>query len=169
MPIIKNLCGSVLLLGLLIPFGSLHAKALQEFDGKPVSIEQYTGKGKWTIVMIWASDCLVCNKEASHYEQFHQKHKNNDAMMLGISLDGQANRNDARAFVKEHKLSFPNIIGEPQDVADLFYDATGENWVGTPTFLIYSPTGKLTVQQIGAVPVSVIEEFLQQQAAKKKS
>lgn len=168
MATIKNIYGSILMLALLIPFSSLHAKALQEFDGKPTSIEQYLGKTKWTIVMIWASDCLVCNKEASHYEQFHQQHKNKDAVMLGISLDGQANKKAAQDFVKEHKLSFPNIIGEPQDVADLFYDATGENWVGTPTFLIYSPTGKLTVQQIGAVPVSVIEEFLQQQASNKQ-
>lgn len=164
---VNNHYWSILLLGLLIPVGSLHAKALQDFDGKSVSIKHYTGKGKWTIVMLWASDCHICNKEAKHYEQFHQKHKNNDAMMLGISNDGQANKNAARDFVKEHKLTFPNIIGEPQDVADLFYDATGENWVGTPTFLIYSPTGKLTVQQIGAVPVAIIEEFLQKQAIKK--
>lgn len=164
---VKNHYWFILLLGLLIPLGSLHAKAMQDFDGNVVSIEQYTGKGKWTIVMIWASDCLVCNKEATHYEQFHQQHKNNDAVMLGISMDGQANKNAARAFIKEHKLTFPNIIGEPQDVADLFYAATGENWVGTPTFLIYSPTGKLTVQQIGAVPVAVIEAFLQKQATNK--
>lgn len=164
---VKNHYWFILLLGLLIPFGSLHAKAMQDFDGKSVSLEDYIGKGKWTIVMIWASDCHVCNKEAKHYELFHQQHKNNDAVMLGISTDGQANKNAAQDFVKEHKLTFPNIIGEPQGVADLFYDATGENWVGTPTFLIYSPTGKLTVQQIGAVPVAIIEEFLQQQASKK--
>jgi len=164
MPTIKNLHRTLLCLCLLIPVMNLQAGVLQDFAGKPVSIEQYTGKGKWTIVMIWASDCLVCNKEASHYEQFHQKHKGLDAVMLGISMDGKTNKKSALGFVKEHKLTFPNIIGEPQTVADLFYDATGENWVGTPTFLIYSPAGKLTVQQVGAVPVAIIEEFLQQQA-----
>lgn len=157
----------ILLLGLLIPMQSLLAKPLMDFNGKPVGIEDYTGKGKWTVVMIWASDCHICNKEAPQYNQFHLKHKKHDAVMLGISMDGQTNKQAAADFVKEHKLRFPNIIGEPQAVADMFYDATGENWVGTPTFLVYSPTGKLTVQQIGAVPVPVIEEFLQQQAAKK--
>lgn len=167
MPILKNYYWSVLLLSLFIPFGNLYAKSLQDFDGKPVSLEQFTGKGKWTIVMIWASYCHICNKEASHYEQFHQNHKNKDAVMLGVSMDGLANKPAALSFVKEHKLTFPNIIGEPQAVADLFYDATGENWVGTPTFLIYSPAGKLTVQEVGAVPVAIIEQFLQQQAANK--
>lgn len=157
----------VLIIALLIPLQSLSAKPLQDFSGKPVAIEDFTGKGKWTIVMIWASDCLVCNKEAPHYDQFHLKHKDRDAVILGLSMDGQANKQAAKAFVTEHKLHFPNIIGEPQAVADLFYDATGENWVGTPTFLIYSPSGKLRVQQVGAVPVEVIEEFLQQQASKK--
>ena len=44
-----------------------------------------------------------------------------------------------------------------------FYDLTGEHWAGTPSFLIYSPAGRLMVQQIGAVPVSLIEKFIQQQ------
>ena len=164
---IDKMSRTMLLLGVLLPLSGLQAKPLLDFSGKPSGIERYTGKGKWTVVMIWASDCLVCNKEASHYDQFYLKHKDRDADMLGISLDGQANKKAAEGFIKEHKLHFPNIIGEPQQVADLFYDATGENWVGTPTFLIYSPTGKLTVQQIGAVPVSMIEDFLQQQAATK--
>ena len=154
-------------LGLCLAVGAAYAKPMQGLDGKPTSIEQYTGKGKWTVVMIWASDCLICNKEARQYEQFHQQHKDKDAVVLGVSIDGQANKKAALGFIKQHDLHFTNIIGEPQDVADFFYDSTGEQWAGTPTFLIYSPTGKLTVQQIGAVPVTLLEEFLQQQAVKK--
>ncbi len=164
-PALKS--GFSLLLGLCLPLVAVNAKPMQDFNGKPVSIEQFTGQGKWTVVMIWASDCLICNKEARHYDAFHLKHKDKDATVLGVSMDGQANKKAAMGFIKEHNLRFPNIIGEPEDVAVFFYDSTGENWAGTPTFLIYSPEGKLTVQQIGAVPVPILEEFLQQQAAKK--
>ncbi|MDH5444051.1 MAG: TlpA family protein disulfide reductase [Gammaproteobacteria bacterium] len=150
---------------LVISIGSVSAKTMTDFSGKPATIEQYTGKGKWTIVMFWASDCLICNKEARHYDEFHLKHKNKDAIVLGVSMDGQANKKAAEGFIKEHKLNFPNILGEPEDVAVFFYDSTGEHWAGTPTFLIYSPKGELKVQQIGAVPVPLIEEFIQQQTA----
>lgn len=150
------------------PFSHVFAKPLQDFNGKSASIEQYTGKGKWTVVMFWASDCLICNKEARHYDAFHKKHKDSDATVLGVSLDGQANKKAALGFIKEHELHFPNLIGEAEDIAVFFYDSTGEHWTGTPTFLIYSPTGKLTVQQVGAVPVPILEEFLKQQAAAKQ-
>lgn len=143
------------------------AKPMLTMDGKETSIESYTGKGKWTIVMFWASDCLICNKEAKHYDEFHAIHKDKDAVVLGVSMDGRANKKAAQGFIKEHGLRFPNIIGEAEDVAVFFYDNTGEQWAGTPTFLIYSPSGKLTVQQVGAVPVPLLEEFLQQQAAKQ--
>jgi peroxiredoxin len=150
-----------------LSLGSAYAKPLTDFDGKPSSIEQYTGQGKWTIVMFWASDCLICNKEARHYDAFHLRHKDRDAFVLGVSLDGQANKKAAVKFIKEHDLHFQNIIGEAEDIAVFFYDSTGEQWAGTPTFLIYSPQGKLTVQQIGAVPVPLLEDFLKQQAVKK--
>ena len=140
--------------------GVVQAANLQDFDGKPGAIDDYAGKGKWLVVMIWASDCHVCNAEAQNYDFFHDAHKDKDATVLGISIDGQGGLQDARAFVARHQVSFPNLIGEPQAVMQLFYDLTGVTWVGTPTFLIYNPSGKLVVQQIGAVPVDLIESFI---------
>jgi len=40
------------------------------------------------------------------------------------------------------------------------YNLTGEFWIGTPTFFIYDPTGKLRASQAGAVPVDIIESFI---------
>ena len=159
------------ILPVLLLTGVLTAQAaaltLNDFSGNVSGLKQYTGKGKWTIVMLWASDCLICNKEAPHYNDFHNKHKDKDAIVLGISLDGKANIKAARKFIQDHKLDFPNLLGEAEDIAVFFYDSTGEQWAGTPTILIYSPQGKLTVQQIGAVPVPLLEQFLTQQAAGK--
>jgi peroxiredoxin len=139
----------------------LFAADLKDFSGNPGSIEQYTGKDKWLVVMIWAHDCHVCNTEASHYDFFHHAHKKKDATVLGLSVDGQEKLEDAQKFIARHELSFPNLIGEPDDVATMFYELTGQVWIGTPSFLIYDPTGKLVVQQVGAVPVDLIENFIQ--------
>lgn len=155
--------GAVLCLGLIWPFSSGHAAPLTEFDAKPETLAHYAGQGKWLVVMMWASDCLICNKEVEQYDRFHERHQEKDSTVLGISMDGRSNRAAAEAFIKQHGLHFPNLLAEPEEVATMFYDLTGEHWAGTPSFLIYSPAGRLMVQQIGAVPVPLIEEFIQQQ------
>jgi peroxiredoxin len=137
-----------------------NSSSLEDFDGAKSSISQYAGKGKWLVVMLWASDCPVCNKEASNYQALHDKHKNKDAQVLGISLDGQAKLKDAKDFVKRHAIKFPNLIDEPQHIAKMYQDLTGEAWIGTPTFMVYNPKGELLGSQIGAVPTKVIESFI---------
>lgn len=154
---------------LLVATSSYAATTLYELNGKPSSIEKFTGKGKWLVVMFWASDCFVCNKEAHQYVDFHFAHSDEDATMLGISLDGLKNKVLAEEFIKKHKVNFPNLIGEPEAIADMFTQLTGVLWVGTPTFLIYSPEGKLLVQQVGAVPTELIENFIQQQSMAVKT
>jgi peroxiredoxin len=139
---------------------SYAAGPLFDMQGKPSSIDKFTGKGKWLVVMFWASDCHVCNREAHQYVDFHFAHSDTDASVLGISLDGLANKVNAQEFIDKHKVNFPNLIGEPEQVAQLFSQLTGVAWRGTPTFLIYSPQGELLVQQIGAVPTDLIENFM---------
>jgi len=140
---------------------------IQDFTGQAHSLGDYTGKGKWTVVMIWASDCHVCNAEAEQYIQFHEAHKNKDATVIGLSLDGQARKKDAEAFIKRHDVTFTNLIGEPEEVAGLYESLTGASWVGTPTFLVYNPEGELKAAQPGAVPTETIEEFIAQQSLVK--
>ncbi|MEJ2143189.1 MAG: TlpA disulfide reductase family protein [Gammaproteobacteria bacterium] len=170
MRIIKQLVVSLGVLGMLLATTPAFAKTtLYELNGKPSSIEKYTGNGKWLIVMFWASDCHVCNKEAHQYVDFHFAHADEDASVLGVSLDGVKNKMLAEGFIKKHNINFPNLIGDPEAVADMFTRLTGVLWAGTPTFLIYSPTGELMVQQIGAIPVELIENYIQQQTAVLKA
>jgi len=98
---------------------------LRDFDGKDHKLQECTGTGKWLVVMIWSSDCHVCNTEVEKYVAFHQQHKNRDATVLGISTDGWEFKDNAVAFINKHKVSFPNLISSPIVVAHfvslLFY------------------------------------------------
>ncbi len=134
---------------------------LQTFDGKGKNIEDYMSKGKWLIVMIWASDCHICNKEAHQYVTFHHNYQHKNAQMLGISADGTRKKKQAEAFIRRHKLNYPNLIAEPEVVAELYAELTGEAWYGTPSFLVFAPNGELIAAQIGAVPSRSIEKFIQ--------
>ena len=148
----------------LTPLAYSSAGFLRDFDGTYHALNEYTGKGKWLIVMIWASDCSVCNKEAHQYVEFHTKHQLRDATVLGISLDGYQNKANAQEFIKKHSVNFPNLIDDPESIASMYNQLTGGTWYGTPTFLIYNPEGKLMVQQVGAVPAKLIEEFIAQES-----
>ena len=93
----------------ILAFGNVQAASkeksvLTHFDGKNAAISDYSGKGKWLVVMLWASDCQVCNREASNYQAFDDKHNMKDAHILGVSLDGNEKLKDAEAFVKRHSI-----------------------------------------------------------------
>ena len=149
---------------------NIHASGLTDFEGNPKKIEDFTGNGKWTVVMFWASDCHVCNAEAHQYVAFQEKHKNGNIRMLGITLDGMSNKENfaaAKDFVKEHKLNFTNLIGEPETIGALYYDMTGNFFAGTPTFMIFSPDKIVRAADAGAIPAATIEEFIIEESVAK--
>lgn len=147
---------------------SAEIKGLEDFSGKPQKLENYIGKdGKWLIVMMWASDCHICNREAHQYVDFHLIHSDTDATVLGISLDGEDRKKEAIKFIDKHSIDFPNLIAEPEYVSGIYKKLTGEYFAGTPSFLIYAPNGELKAAQAGAVPTSLIEEFMKKNSTKK--
>jgi len=85
--------------------GAFAGESLLDFNGKPSDIEVNLGKGKWLVVMLWASDCHVCNQEAHQYITFHQQHTEKDASVLGVSLDGAEKKADAEEFIKKHNVN----------------------------------------------------------------
>ncbi len=125
-----------------------------------VTIDDYRQSGKWMIVMIWAHDCQICEREVGEYQRFHQQHVGDDALVLGITLDGEDRKQDAVDFINRHELEFANLIGESEAVAGYYQVTTGSRWVGTPSFLIFAPDGELMAKQAGAVEVEIVENFI---------
>ncbi len=129
-------------------------------SGEPREFADYREADKWMVVMIWASDCPVCNREVSGYSDFHLMHEQDDAIILGVSIDGEAGRDDALGFVDNHQVAFENVITEAGAFARRYRELTGTRFVGTPAFLLYDPDGTLRAHQVGAVPVEAIEAFI---------
>ena len=124
------------------------------------TIENHSQQGKWLVVMIWAHDCEVCEREVGDYQQFHRKHADNNATVLGVTLDGAERQQAAVDFVARHQLKFENLIAEPEVVATYYQITTGSKWIGTPSFLIFGPDGELKAKQVGAVETDVVEAFI---------
>ena len=164
-----TLSSCLLILALLIAApasaGEYGTVFLKDFDGAIHSLDEYTGNGKWTVMMIWASDCHACNAEAKQYVKFHKAHHEKDAALLGVSMDGKVMKDEALKFIDRHGVNFPNLIDEPENIARMYTNMTGKAWVGTPTFMIFSPSGELRAAQVGAVPTHIIESFIARESA----
>ncbi|MES9957429.1 MAG: TlpA disulfide reductase family protein [Sedimenticola sp.] len=153
-------------MAMLITVNTAHAGTLGSLQAGDTPLEGYTGQGKWLVVMLWASACHVCDEEIPHYNALHLKRHAKDLQVLGISLDGKGGEADAQAFLQRHDVKFTNLLGEPAQVAGLYSSQTGSRWLGTPSFLLYSPTGELMARQAGAVPVESIESFVAKHSEK---
>jgi len=154
------------LLSVPVAAGNFSTGLLKGMDGSFHSLDEYTGNGQWTVVMIWASDCHACNEEAKQYVKFHEAHKDKDAQILGVSMDGMEKKLEAEKFITRHGVTFPNLIESPEKVEALYSSLTGQAFIGTPTFLVYSPSGELRAAQVGAVPTETIESFIDKESGK---
>lgn len=156
---IRVLLASVLMFVLLIP--AVHADSvLRDMRGNITTFENQQTPGQWTVVMIWASDCHVCNEESGQYSVFHHEHAERDANIIGMSIDGWQGREDAQAFIKRNGVVFPNLIGDVETVARWYAGETGEAFRATPTFVVFGPDGEVRAAQPGAVPPAIIEDFI---------
>lgn len=141
--------------------------SLKDFAGREQNVNQFIGHGKWVAVVVWAHDCRVCDAEIHEMADFHRAHKNRDAIVLGVTIDGEAKRKAAKAFVDRHKLPFVNLIAEPDEQVIQQFGA--EQFVGTPTTYLYEPGGRLVAMNIGPVSRQDLENYLERNPPKADS
>jgi len=146
---------------LVLAGGAVSAMELQSVDtGEDVLLDDLTGNGKWTLVMVWATDCHVCHIDKPEISAFHNKHKDDDAEVIGIALDGIVGLDKVKNYIADNKPSFPSYVGDIAIIASHYYGMTEENLRGTPTYLLFSPEGELLGNNPGRLSVEAIEGFI---------
>ena len=132
---------------------------LRDLDGKPRNVNEFVGQGKWAIVVAWAHDCLMCDREIHQLAAFHAKRQSSDAIVLGVSIDGMEQIKEAREFVAHHKLPFTSLLAEPEQGVMSQFD--GQTFIGTPTHYFYDPRGRIVARKVGPLKSKDIEEFIE--------
>ena len=155
----RSVLSILLLFGLLAPQAQADS-VLRDMRGQITTFDEQQVPGQWTVVMIWASDCHVCNQESGQYAKFHAQHAGHAANIVGMSIDGWSGRENAQAFIDRNGVNFPNLIGDAEAVAGWYAMETGEPFIATPTFVVFGPEGEIRAAQAGAVPPKVIEDFI---------
>jgi len=74
-------------------------------DGTEISLSQL--RGKPVVLNFWASWCPTCPDEAPNLARLWSKYEKRGAVVLGVN--SQDNPDDARAFMKQYDLTFPNV------------------------------------------------------------
>jgi len=129
-------------------------------DGQPVTLDNLTGQGKWTLVMIWTTSCILCQSQKPIISAFHEKHKDLDAHVIGVALDGVENIGKVKRYINQHDVTFPNYVSQMQPAASHYLGITDEQFRGTPTYLLFSPEGELIGKNPGLLSAEAVEDFI---------
>jgi len=157
----KNTIKNLLLALLLLPL-VLHAKpvdfSLPGLDGQQYQLSDY--RGKWVLVNFWATWCPPCLEEMPDLEIFHNKHKDDKAVVLGINME-DISQTKLKKFIEQQFVSYPILIMDRQ--SQLPFGRVQ----GLPTSFLIAPDGSIVARQVGVVTASAIEKFMLSYKAKK--
>lgn len=130
--------------------------SLPDLNGKTHSIADY--RGKWVIVNYWATWCPPCQEEIPELVDFHDRHKDGDAVVLGVNFE-DIGAEQLTSFVDSFLISYPVLRSEPLAATPL------GPIPGLPTTYIIAPDGSPVARQVGPITGEQLDEYI---ARKKK-
>ena len=143
----------------LLAWADAPQRVLRNMDGSEAAIADYHVAGKWQLVMIWATDCSVCRIEMPRMSTFSERAETN-VTVLGVAIDGFAARAAIQGFIDNRELPFPNLVAEMPEFAFRYEGNTGERLLGTPTYLLFDPAGKLVANNPGPLSPADLMRFI---------
>ena len=87
-------------------FASQSGITLKDLSDNEISIDDYIGK-KVVLLNFWATWCGPCKKELPIINKLYLKHKNENFIVISVSLDESSEFNDVRSIAYGLNLKFP--------------------------------------------------------------
>jgi len=143
-------------LGLALCLHATVGFAMSDLWGNPIQINRFVGKGKWIVIKVWRSDCGICM--ATMHETNAARHSIPRTHILGVSLDGDPRI--AHKSLRPHRVNFRNLVSNRHEFNRFIRKSTRRVIAGYPTYLIYSPDGKLKAMQAGDVKPYELRRYI---------
>ncbi len=137
------------------------AFAMSDLYGNPSELQNLVGKGKWIVVKVWRSDCGICMKTMPETDSARYSIPNTN--IIGVSLDGDTNV--AKNSLSRFNVHFKNLVSNRSDFNRYLSKSTRKSIKGYPTYMIYSPDGKLKAMQTGDVKPRELRQYISQQGS----
>ena len=148
----------VLVALLLFLSTNIHAEpvdfALPDVKGVEHKLSDF--RGKWVVVNYWATWCPPCLTEIPELVDFHEEHKDKDAVVLGVNFEDIGIKG-LEQFSEEYFMNYPVLRTKPGPRSEL------GSIPGLPTTYLISPEGEVVARQVGPVTAKLINDFIEQQ------
>ena len=127
--------------------------SLQDTQGKQRSLSEF--RGKWVVLNYWATWCPPCLEEIPDLVLFHERHQNQDAMVIGLNYEDLPIE-QIRAFVDRYEMTYPVLLNTEAHPAHerLSVDAL-------PMTYIVSPEGEVVARHAGSITADELEAFIE--------
>lgn len=157
-----------LILTIVLCFASFDASAffdvsLYSIDDKQHKLSEFIGQGKWVVLNIWGTRCPPCREEMPELVSFHDEHKDDDAIVVGIAVDfpsyGYADKEEVNTFADDYLIDFQLLLSDSS-----ITEKTGLGRLqGLPTTYLFNPDGEVVGVQVGGITKDILENFINKQ------
>lgn len=124
-------------------------------DSLSHSLVKYNGQP--VILNFWASWCVPCKEEMPALQRAYEKYRDEGLVVLGVNQTYVDGLDEAREFVNELALTFPNVRDDSGNTSERLYRV-----MGLPTSVFITQDGEIAHKQIGQMTDEQIETFSQQ-------
>lgn len=133
---------------------------VQTVDGEPGDLVDFLSEDKWTVVAIWTTYCGICEEQYPMLSAFHRDHAEEDAVVLGLSLDGYGKGELVAKHQAEHAHAFPSVLSEADAFTVPYQLTTGTEFSGTPTYILFDRDRRLRAFLNDVITREAIEAFI---------
>ncbi len=130
--------------------------AKNEAKGKLANISNQIGKGQWTIVEAWHNKCGICMTGMPAMVKSIGTYPN--TKVIGVSLDGDARI--AQRVIRKYHINFPTIMSNVTEFNAYVKKVANKKLTGVPTYMIFSPQGKVVAYQSGKITPQQLRSFI---------
>lgn len=113
---------------------------IEQEDGTKVSLSDYVGKGKFTLVDFWASWCRPCRNEMPVLADIYKQYKDKGLEIVSVAVWDKPN--DTQAMIKQLNMTWPQI-SNAQDIPASKY---GFNSI--PQIILFGPDGTILARDL---------------------
>ena len=129
--------------------------AFTTFDGDPMDLREQLGRP--VVINFWASWCGPCRQEATILERLWQRYREDDVVFIGVDI--QDSDGDARAFISEFGITYPNGMDSDGRIS-IDYGV-----IGIPVTFLIDRDGVVARRWVGGVRQSQMNAWLEELVA----